>query len=89
MRTKTTLAVRLVTRVTRVTHVDSPKTLIHFLQMLNTTLNPETRSSGTQKLVWSRLLYNHLVGVSVSVLLVPDDITGSAYQYYTAGADIC
>ena len=28
MRTKTTLAVRLVTRVTRVTRVDSPKTLI-------------------------------------------------------------
>ena len=27
MRTKTTLAVRLVTRVTRVTRVDSPKTL--------------------------------------------------------------
>ena len=28
MRTKTTLAVRLVTRVTRVTRVDSPKTLL-------------------------------------------------------------
>ena len=30
MRTKTTLAFRLVTRVTRVTGVDSPKTLIMF-----------------------------------------------------------
>ena len=31
MRTKTTLAVRLVTRVTRVTRVDSPKTLSVFV----------------------------------------------------------
>ena len=31
MRTKTNLAVRLVTRVTQVTRVDSPKTLIYIV----------------------------------------------------------
>ena len=41
MRTKTTLAVRLVTRVTRVTRVDSPKTLTNdSLSVFQTLLSP-------------------------------------------------